>query len=86
MKKMGNLIGTRQAGLKLGYTGAYMRKLCGNEIIREFLQACKVGRDWMFTQEKINEIVEDKNKSEKITRYIKRKRLIKNFKVDKNEK
>lgn len=86
-KKMGNLIGTKKAGEKLGYTSAYIRQLCGDKIIREFLQARKIGRDWMFIPEKINEIVEDKNESEKITKYIKRKRpTIKNFKVSDNDK
>lgn len=71
---MENLIGTKKAGEKLGCTDAYMRKLCADAVIREFFQARKIGRDWMFTKEKIDEIVEDKNGSEKITKYIKRKR------------
>ncbi len=58
-----------------------MRQLCSDTMVRNFLQARKVGRDWMFNQEKIDEIIEDKHPAEKITKYIKRKQFIKNFKV-----
>lgn len=54
------LIGTEKAAEILGYASSYMRQLCGDKIIRDKLKAQKVGRDWLFDNDHIEFLAEEK--------------------------
>lgn len=63
---MENLIGTKTAGDRLGYTSSYMRKLCADKTMREILGADKIGRDWLFKKDSIEKFAEEREKKKKI--------------------
>lgn len=50
------LIGTAKAGEILGYSGDYMRELCGDKDKNKILEAQKVGKIWLFRECHIKKI------------------------------
>ena len=59
------LIGSKEAIKILGFTSAYMRKLCGdkkNTAIKEQLQAKKIGNSWVFEENNVRKFAEMRRK------------------------
>lgn len=69
---MNELIGSKEASRKLKVTPQYLRMLCKKLEKREKLEGHKIGRDWMFPKERIQELVEKlEKKKQPLTKILK---------------